>query len=69
MMYDHKQIEKKWQEEWEKQGLYKTSEDRDKQKYYILDMFPYPSGAGLHIGHPRGFIATDVFARMRMMQG
>ena len=68
-MYNHKEIEKKWQREWEKSGLYKTKEEKKKKKYYILDMFPYPSGAGLHVGHPKGYIATDVFARMKMMQG
>ncbi|MFA4834390.1 MAG: leucine--tRNA ligase, partial [Patescibacteria group bacterium] len=67
--YDHKSIELKWQKYWQKEKLYKTSETRDKPKYYILDMFPYPSGAGLHVGHPKGYIATDVFARMKMMQG
>ncbi len=67
--YNHKKIEKKWQGEWDKQELYKTSEDKTKPKYYILDMFPYPSGAGLHVGHPKGYIATDIFARMRTMQG
>ncbi|MDD5294949.1 MAG: leucine--tRNA ligase, partial [Patescibacteria group bacterium] len=67
-MYDHKKIERKWQKEWEKSGLYKTKDDKKKKKYYILDMFPYPSGAGLHVGHPKGYIATDVFARMKMMQ-
>ena len=49
--------------------MYKTKDDKKKKKYYILDMFPYPSGAGLHVGHPKGYIATDVFARMKMMQG
>jgi len=67
--YDHKKIESKWQKRWKESGLYKTKEDKKKPKYYILDMFPYPSGAGLHVGHPKGYIATDVFARMKMMQG
>ena len=61
--------EKKWQENWIDSGLYKTGENKDKKKYYVLDMFPYPSGSGLHVGHPKGYIATDILARMRMMQG
>jgi leucyl-tRNA synthetase len=67
--YNPKDIEPKWQQKWEKDGLYKTGEDTTKKKYYILDMFPYPSGAGLHVGHPKGYIATDVFARAKMMSG
>lgn len=67
--YDHKKIELKWKKEWEKSKLYKVSDKQDKPKYYILDMFPYPSGEGLHVGHPKGYIATDIFARAKMMQG
>jgi leucyl-tRNA synthetase len=67
--YDHKRIETKWREDWKKQDLYKTPEDKNKKKFYVLDMFPYPSGVGLHIGHPRGYIATDVFARMHTLKG
>ncbi len=67
--YDHKKIEKKWQEEWEKEGVYKTKDDEKLPKKYILDMFPYPSGDGLHVGHPRGYIATDVYSRMKRMEG
>lgn len=67
--YDHKKIEKKWQKEWETQGLYKTQEDSILPKHYVLDMFPYPSGEGLHVGHPRGYIATDVYSRMKRMSG
>jgi len=67
--YDHKKIEAKWQKHWQKENLYETSESQDKPKYYVLDMFPYPSGAGLHVGHPKGYIATDIFARTKMMQG
>ncbi len=68
-MYNHQTIEKKWQEKWRESGLYETNQDNKKPKYYILDMFPYPSGAGLHVGHPKGYIATDILTRMRMMQG
>ncbi|MDD4271436.1 MAG: leucine--tRNA ligase [Patescibacteria group bacterium] len=67
--YDHKKIEQKWQKHWQKEKLYQTGEDKTKPKFYILDMFPYPSGAGLHVGHPKGYIATDIFARAKMMQG
>ncbi len=65
--YDHKKTEKMWREKWAEQDLYTTKENSNK-KFYVLDMFPYPSGAGLHVGHPKGYIATDVIARMRMMQ-
>jgi leucyl-tRNA synthetase len=68
-MYNHAEIEKKWQMRWQQDNLYLTGNDASKPKYYILDMFPYPSGAGLHVGHPKGYIATDVFARTRRMQG
>jgi leucyl-tRNA synthetase len=68
-MYNHAEIEKKWQTRWQKDNLYLTGNDASKPKYYILDMFPYPSGAGLHVGHPKGYIATDIFARARRMQG
>ena len=67
--YNHSKIEEKWQSYWEDHDVYKTTEDLDKKKYYILDMFPYPSGVGLHVGHPKGYIATDIFARMMRMQG
>jgi len=73
--YDHKKIEAKWKKNWEKSGIYKTGDpsfakdSAGKPKYYVLDMFPYPSGAGLHVGHPKGFIATDIVARLKMMQG
>lgn len=69
-MYDFKQIEKKWQEYWEKNQTFKTDVwDFSKPKYYVLDMFPYPSGVGLHAGHVEGYTATDVVARMKRMQG
>jgi len=69
MNYDHLKIEKKWQKKWQSSKIYKTSEKSDKPKYYILDMFPYPSGDGLHVGHPKGYIATDTVSRMKRMQG
>jgi len=68
-MYNHQTIEKKWQERWQTDNLYLTGSDPKKPKYYILDMFPYPSGVGLHVGHPKGYIATDILARLRLMQG
>lgn len=67
--YDHNKIEKKWQKEWETKKVYKTQNTTKKKKHYVLDMFPYPSGAGLHVGHPRGYIGSDVYARMKRMQG
>ena len=70
MSYDHKQIEKKWQKYWADHKTFKTDAyDFDKPKYYVLDMFPYPSGQGLHVGHPEGYTATDIIARMKRMQG
>lgn len=67
--YDHKKIEKKWQKEWEKKGSHKVKDDYKKPKCYVLDMFPYPSGDGLHVGHIKGYIATDVYARHKKMSG
>ena len=69
MFYDHQQIEKKWQKYWEGNQTYKTSNNTDKPKFYVLDMFPYPSGAGLHVGHPLGYIASDIYARYKRHQG
>lgn len=69
MSFDHKKIEKKWQQYWEENKTFKTDTDSDKEKFYVLDMFPYPSGAGLHVGHPEGYTATDILARMKRMQG
>ncbi len=67
--YDHNKIEKKWQKKWATSKIYKTEEDSKKEKFYVLDMFPYPSGDGLHVGHPKGYIATDIISRMKRMQG
>ncbi len=61
--YDFTKIEKKWQKYWEENNIFKVKEDNKKDKFYVLDMFPYPSGDGLHVGHPKGYVATDVFAR------
>jgi leucyl-tRNA synthetase len=67
--YDHKDVEAKWQRRWEDRKLFATDADPAKKKCYILDMFPYPSGAGLHVGHPEGYTATDILARKRRMEG
>ena len=67
--YSFKEIEKKWQDEWSKLGTYKVEVDPNLPKYYILDMFPYPSGAGLHVGHPLGYIASDIVSRYKRLQG
>jgi leucyl-tRNA synthetase len=64
-----KNIEQKWRNEWEKRALYKVTNDTSKPKYYVLDMFPYPSGAGLHVGHPLGYIASDIVARFKRIKG
>ncbi|MGZ5211275.1 MAG: class I tRNA ligase family protein, partial [Kaistella sp.] len=69
MFYDHQSIEKKWQKFWEENQTYKTENNTDKPKFYVLDMFPYPSGAGLHVGHPLGYIASDIYARYKRHQG
>ena len=69
-MYDHKSVEAKWQKKWEENKTYKTDAyDFSKPKYYVMDMFPYPSGQGLHVGHPESYTATDIMARMKRMQG
>jgi leucyl-tRNA synthetase len=67
--YDHRAVENKWHKKWNEGNINRTGDDKAKPKYYVLDMFPYPSGAGLHVGHPKGYIATDILARMKMMQG
>ncbi|NTU20855.1 leucine--tRNA ligase [Brevibacillus sp. HB1.2] len=69
MVFSHQNVEKKWQQYWEQNKTFKTSEDEGKKKFYALDMFPYPSGAGLHVGHPEGYTATDILSRMKRMQG
>ncbi|MBD8348729.1 leucine--tRNA ligase [Dysgonomonas sp. HGC4] len=69
MEYNFKEIEKRWQDFWVKNETYKVSEETNKPKYYVLDMFPYPSGAGLHVGHPLGYIASDIYARHKRLQG
>ncbi|WP_096189811.1 leucine--tRNA ligase [Evansella halocellulosilytica] len=69
MAFEHKAIEQKWQHYWEENKTFKTEEDTTKEKFYALDMFPYPSGAGLHVGHPEGYTATDILSRMKRMQG
>jgi leucyl-tRNA synthetase len=69
MAYDHSTIEKKWQKFWKKNQTFKAALNKDQKKYYVLDMFPYPSGQGLHVGHPEGYTATDAVARMKRMQG
>lgn len=69
-MYDHQSVEKKWQKVWEDEKTFKTdTTDFSKPKYYVLDMFPYPSGNGLHVGHPEGYTATDIIARKKRMEG
>lgn len=69
MGYNHKEIEKKWQNYWADNKTFKTSDNLDQKKFYALDMFPYPSGAGLHVGHPEGYTATDIVSRYKRMQG
>ena len=69
MDYDFRTIEKKWQARWAEKGTFKTREDSSRPKFYVLDMFPYPSGAGLHVGHPLGYIASDIFSRYKRLKG
>ncbi|WP_144559385.1 leucine--tRNA ligase [Shouchella miscanthi] len=69
MSFSHQQIEKKWRTFWHDHKTFKTTEDQNKPNFYALDMFPYPSGSGLHVGHPEGYTATDILARMKRMQG
>lgn len=69
MSFNHREIEKKWQAYWEENKTFKTDVYKEGKKFYVLDMFPYPSGSGLHVGHPEGYTATDIIARMKRMQG
>src|SRR5215831_15252952 len=69
MEYKFRDIEKRWQQWWKEHDVYKVSNDSQKPKYYVLDMFPYPSGAGLHVGHPLGYIASDIYARFKRLKG
>ncbi len=69
MEYNHRDIESRWQQYWKENKIYKTEIDNNRPKYYVLDMFPYPSGAGLHVGHPLGYIASDIFSRYKRLQG
>src|SRR5438105_8911448 len=69
MEYNSREIEKKWQNHWNEKEVYKVSNTSSRPKYYVLDMFPYPSGAGLHVGHPLGYIASDIYARYKRLKG
>jgi leucyl-tRNA synthetase len=69
MEYNFREIEKKWQQRWSEMKTYKVAEDANRKKFYVLNMFPYPSGAGLHVGHPLGYIASDIYARYKRLQG
>lgn len=69
MEYDFREIEQKWQQHWRDHQTYQVTEDPTRKKFYVLNMFPYPSGAGLHVGHPLGYIASDIYARYKRQQG
>ena len=66
MDYNHKKIEARWQQYWKDNNIYHTEIDKSRPKFYVLDMFPYPSGAGLHVGHPLGYIASDIFPKRQL---
>jgi leucyl-tRNA synthetase len=69
MEYKPREIEKKWRAYWDEHKVYRVSHQSDRPKFYVLDMFPYPSGAGLHVGHPLGYIASDIYARYKRLKG
>lgn len=69
MEFNFRDIESKWKKKWDEDGLYRVTDGRERPKFYVLDMFPYPSGAGLHVGHPLGYIASDIFSRYKRMKG
>ena len=69
MEYNFNEIEARWQKAWREQGVYRTVEVEGRPHYYVLDMFPYPSGAGLHVGHPLGYIASDIYSRYKRLRG
>ena len=69
MEYNHKDIESRWQSRWKEDKTYAARIDSSRPKFYVLDMFPYPSGAGLHVGHPLGYIASDIYSRYKRLQG
>ena len=69
MEYNFREIEKKWQAKWAAEKTYHVEPDASKEKFYVLNMFPYPSGAGLHVGHPLGYIASDIYARYKRLKG
>ena len=69
MEYNFRAIEARWQEYWREKNVYRVTEDQSRPPFYVLDMFPYPSGAGLHVGHPLGYIASDIFSRYKRLRG